>query len=83
MTRTIKSETSDTHYFLTIENGQATDCSCPSRQWRKGACKHMNHFQAEVARAAAFLSLKSRIAQAEREARTAHRLAFEISMGIN
>ncbi len=82
MTRTIKSETSDKHYFLTIERGQATDCSCPSRQWRKGACKHMNHFSAEVARAAAFLTLKSKIAQAERDARAAARISWELSMGL-
>src|SRR6266567_9082260 len=34
MTRTIKSETTNKHYFLTIdETGHAVDCSCPDRQY--------------------------------------------------
>ncbi len=35
-----------------------------------------------LARATAFLALKSRIANAEREARVAHRIAFELMMGF-
>lgn len=61
MTVTTKSQTSDKHYFLTIENGLATDCTCPDRQYRrnwKHTCKHMQALNAEVVRASAFLGLK-------------------------
>ncbi len=82
MTRTIRSTTSNTHYFLTIENGVATDCTCGDCQYRHHACKHQKAFNAEVERAAAFLALKSRIAQAERDARAAARISWELSMGL-
>src|SRR5207247_2678698 len=57
MTRTIKSETTNKHYFLTIENGQAIDCSCPDRQYRHHACKHMKHYNAAFEQAIAFAAL--------------------------
>ena len=82
MTKTIASQTSNAHYFLTIETDHAVDCTCPDRQYRHHECKHMRQFNAEVARAAAFLALKARIAAAEREARVAHRIAFELMMGL-
>jgi len=82
MTKTIKSETSNKRYFLTIDGDQATDCTCGDRTFRHHTCKHMTHFNAEVTRAAAFLALKARIAAAEREARVAHRIAFELMMGL-
>ena len=82
MTKVISSQTSNKKYFLTIENGVATDCTCGDRQYRHHECKHMRQFNAEVARAAAFLALKARIAAAEREARVAHRIAFELMMGL-
>jgi len=84
MTKVISSQSGTQKYFLTIENGQATDCTCGDRQWRRASkpagCKHMVDFNREVARAAAFLALKARIANAEREARAAHRIAFELVM---
>ncbi len=82
MTKTIASQTTNRHYFLTIDGSQATECSCPDRQYRHHECKHMRQFNAEVARAAAFLSLKAKIAQAEREARAAARISWELSMGL-
>lgn len=83
MTKVISSQTSNAKYFLTIENGVATDCTCPDRVYRHHECKHMRQFNAEVLRAATFLALKRRIAQAEREARRAAYLYFELAMGIN
>jgi hypothetical protein len=82
MTKTIASQTSNKHYFLTIDGDQATDCTCGDRVYRHHTCKHMRQFNAEVARAAAFLALKRRIAAAEREARAASRIAFELAMGL-
>ncbi len=76
-------KTSNKHYFLTIENGVATDCTCGDRQFRgykPNGCKHMIDFNAEVTRAALFLALKAKIASAEREARAAARIAFELVM---
>ncbi len=80
MTKVISSQTSNKKYFLTIENGVATDCTCGDRQYRHHECKHMRQFNQEVTRAAAFLALKARIAMAEREARAAARIAFELVM---
>ncbi len=82
MTKVISSQTGTQKYFLTIACDQATDCSCPDHQYRRHDCKHMRQFNAEVTRAAAFLALKVRIAAAEREARVAHRIAFELMMGL-
>jgi hypothetical protein len=82
MTKVISSQTSSKKYFLTIENGAAVDCTCPDHQYRRHECKHMRSLNAEVARAAAFLALKRRIAAAEREARAASRIAFELAMGF-
>ncbi len=79
MTKVISSQTSNKKYFLTIENGVATDCTCGDRQYRHHECKHMRQFNAEVTRAAAFLALKARIAAAEREARVAHRTTINHS----
>jgi hypothetical protein len=82
MTKVISSQTSSAKYFLTIENGVAVDCSCPDRKFRRHECKHMRSLDSEVARASAFLSLKSKIAQAERDARAAARISWELSMGL-
>lgn len=58
MTRTIRSETNDKHYFLTIdEAGHATGCSCPDRYYRKHTCKHMAHFDEQMRKIAAFAFL--------------------------
>jgi hypothetical protein len=81
MTRTIKSETSNAHYFLTILDGQALACTCKGFHYT-GHCKHQQAFNAEVERAQAFLALKSKIAQAERDARAAARISWELSMGL-
>ncbi len=39
MTKTIASQTTNRHYFLTIDGSQATECSCPDRQYRHHECK--------------------------------------------
>jgi len=58
MTRTIKSETSNKHYFLTIdETGHAVDCTCPDRQYRHHTCKHMTHFNRAFETALTFMAL--------------------------
>ncbi len=58
MTRTIKSETSNKHYFLTIdETGHAVDCTCPDRQYRHHTCKHMTHFNRAFEQAITFMAL--------------------------
>ncbi len=58
MTRTIKSETSNKHYFLTIdESGHAVDCSCPDHQYRRHDCKHMKHYNAAFEQTVAFAAL--------------------------
>jgi len=83
MTKVIHSQTSNKKYFLTInEHGQAEACTCGDCQFRHHACKHQKDYDAEFARALAFLDLKTRIDNAEREARAAARIAFELSMGL-
>lgn len=65
MTRTIKSETSNKHYFLTIdESGHAVDCTCGDQHFRchvKGnpahQCKHIKHYNAAYEQAVAFMKL--------------------------
>lgn len=84
MTKTIKSQTSNTHYFLTIECGLATDCTCPDRQYRrnwKHTCKHMNSFNAEVVRASAFLNMKELFDVRENGQEQSKRCYFEMSLG--
>ena len=48
----VKSETNpNTTYAVTINNGVATGCTCPSARWHSGLCKHarkLNSDQAEV-----------------------------------
>lgn len=60
-------------YGVTIENGQAVNCTCLDHQYRNRVCKHMinanGQIQMEVERAATFLALKSQIEAKEREAR--------------
>ncbi len=76
MTTTITSQT-DTNkkYFLTIdEQGHATECSCPDRQWRQHQCKHMRALDTEVLRAEKFTALMRQYdvrSQAVREQRRA------------
>jgi hypothetical protein len=84
MTKVISSQTTSAKYFLTIENGQAVGCTCGAATYRHqaGGCKHQRQFNQEVTRAATFLALKARIATAEREARAASRIAFELAMGL-
>ena len=83
MTKTIASATdSRKRYFLTInEQGQATDCSCPDRQYRHHECKHMRNFNQEVRKAETFLSLKASIEAKERELSETRRCYFEMSLG--
>ena len=61
MTRTVKSETSNKHYFLTIdESGHAVDCTCPDHQYRQRTCKHMRHYNEAFEQASAFNALRER-----------------------
>ena len=59
MTLTIKSQTSNKHYFVELdETNTATSCGCPDRAYRHHTCKHMTAVTTEVARAIAFAALK-------------------------
>ena len=93
MTRTISSETSNTKYFLTIndQTGKAVDCSCGDQQWRCHAkgdathqCKHIRLANWEIERAEAFrqawhaLDFRS---EAQRDRRATLRINTELAMG--
>ena len=81
MTKTIKSQTSDKHYFLTIENGHAVDCTCGDRQYRHRTCKHMSTFNQEVQKASTFQALMVRFdsrLNGDEETRRCH---YEMSLG--
>ena len=84
MTKTIKSETGNKHYFLTIdESGHAVDCSCPDRQFRHHTCKHMTHFNQEVQKAIVFMALLGQFdcrSQAVIEAKRAAYWNFEMQI---
>ncbi len=91
MTRTIKSETSNKHYFLTIdEDGHATDCTCGDQHFRchvKGnpahQCKHILHYNAAFALAIAFADLQALFdcrSQAVIEAKRAAYWNFEMQI---
>lgn len=85
MTKTIKSQSSDKHYFLTIEQGHATDCTCPDRNYRHHTCKHMRGFDADVERAAEFLAMMARFdvrSRAVREQEYTNYLNWQLSMGL-
>jgi uncharacterized Zn finger protein len=49
VTKTITSPESGKRYQLTIndEDGHATGCSCPDRNFRRHTCKHMRAHEAE------------------------------------
>ena len=82
MTKTISSETSNKHYFLTIdETGHATDCSCPDRFYRHHTCKHMRNFQEEVERAQVFLALKQDYDCRANGQEQTRRCYYEMSLG--
>jgi len=63
MTLTIKSATSNKHYFVELdETNQATDCGCKDHEFRPGrlgGCKHMQEVTTQVARALAFAALRN------------------------
>jgi hypothetical protein len=61
MTKTIKSYTSDTRYFLTIndETGKCEDCQCPDRRFRHHECKHIVDFNAQLVKTEKFAELWS------------------------
>ncbi len=84
MTRTIKSETSNKHYFLTIdETGHAVDCSCPDRIFRHHTCKHMKHYNAAFEQAIAFAALVALFdcrSQAVIEAKRANYFYYEMAI---
>lgn len=84
MTKTIASQTSDTRYFLTIDDdGHAVQCSCPDRQHRsyKPSCKHMDAFNAEVQRAATFQLLRQRFDSRLNGDEQTRRCYYEMSLG--
>jgi hypothetical protein len=71
---TIASFTDSTKsYDVTVRHGQAVDCTCGDRHFRRHECKHMSNAQvqinAEIAKAERFLALKRQIETQEREAR--------------
>jgi hypothetical protein len=81
MTRTIKSQTSNKYYFLTIdETGHAVDCTCPDCQFRHRSCKHQRNFNQEVERAVAFTALKSRYDCRENGDLATRRCYFEMAL---
>ncbi len=87
MTKTLTSPDSGKKYFLSIENGRATQCNCPDRLHRswKPCCKHMVSFNAEVEKAAAFQALMARFdvrSQAVREQEYTNYLNWQLSMGL-
>lgn len=87
MTKTIKSFTSSAHYFLTInDQGEAIDCSCPDHTtWapnRKGGCKHMQGFNAEVARVQAFEVLRKQFDCRLNGQEATRRCYYEIGLGV-
>lgn len=88
MTTTIKSQTHDTRYFLTIDEqaGRAEACTCGDYQYRQaargGACKHMKAFNAEADRAATFILLRQRFDSRLNGQEQAKRFYYELSMGL-
>lgn len=59
MTLTVRSETSNKHYFVELDDSNtATGCGCPDRKFRHHTCKHMSEVTTQVARAIAFAALK-------------------------
>ena len=81
MTKVISSQTSNKKYFLTIENGVATDCTCGDRQHRHHECKHMRNFDVEVNKAATFLLLRERFDSRLNGDIETRRINFEMSLG--
>lgn len=84
MTRTIKSFTSNAHYFLTIDDatGQAVDCACPDHQYRGRTCKHMSGFNQEVIRAEAFNRLMAKFDVRSDAVKAARREAYCVDFAI-
>ncbi len=87
MTKTIASQTSDTHYFLTINvaTGQAEACTCGDyihrQAARGGSCKHMKGFNQEVQRAATFQALRNRFDSRLNGDLETRRCYYEMSLG--
>ncbi len=86
MTRTISSQTSNTKYFLTInDQGQAIECSCGDRKWRPGragGCKHMSTYNTEVLKAWTFAALMRRYDVRGLAAQAARREAYCVDFAI-
>ena len=91
MTRTIKSETNDKHYTLTIdETGHAVDCTCGDQHFRchvKGnpahQCKHIKHYNTAFDQAITFMALLTQFdmrSQALIEAKRAAWWNFEMAI---
>ncbi len=82
MTKTIKSQTSNTHYFLTIdEQSHAVDCTCGDYIHRHRTCKHMSAFNAEVTKAATFQALRNRFDSRLNGDEQSKRCYCEMSLG--
>ncbi len=86
MNAQIQSFTSNATYGLVVDEttGQATDCGCKDRIYRKQykpSCKHMDGFnaafEAEVERAATFLALKSMVQGMHETARANREMQYD------
>jgi len=87
VTKTIASETSNTRYFLTIdEHNHAVDCTCKDHYFRHNrSCKHMTAFNSQLVKVIAFASLKAQYdmrSQTVRDAKRTATLNYELSMGL-
>ena len=82
MTKTIASAT-DTNkkYFLTIEYGVATACTCKGFQYRRH-CHHLVDFNEELLKASTFLALKNSLDVRSETQRAARREAYCIEFSI-
>ncbi len=84
MTRTIKSQTGNTHYFLTIDEQklEATDCTCGDRHFRHHVCKHITGFDAQLLKTLAFIALKNLYDVHSAQQQAARREAYCVDFAI-
>lgn len=82
MTKTIASATdSRKKYFLTIEYGVATACTCKGFQYYR-RCHHLVDFNEELLKTETFLSLKNSLDVRSETQRAARRNAYTIEFSI-
>jgi hypothetical protein len=86
MTLTVRSQTSNKHYFVELDDSnQATECGCPDRAYRHHTCKHMREVTEQVARALAFAALRQQYdyrSETQRAIRRERFLNYELSIGV-